>query len=43
MTETKQNFKLHPNDLFISSTLLNNIIKKTTANKVIIEEATSEL
>ena len=43
MTETKQNFKLHPNDLFISSTLLNNIIKKTTAKKVIIEEATSEL
>ena len=43
MTDSKQNFKLNPNEIFISSSLLNNIIRNTNAKKVIIEEATSEL
>ena len=41
--EIKPNFKLQPNELFISSSLLNNIIQKTDIKKAIIEETTSEL
>ena len=43
MTETKPNFKLNPKELFISAPLLNNIIRKSTVKKAIIEETTSEL
>ena len=41
--EIKPNFKLQPNELFISSSLLNNIIQKTDIKKAIVEETTSEL
>ena len=41
--EIKPNFKLQPNELFISASLLNNIIKTTDIKKAIIEETTSEL
>ena len=43
MTENKPNFKLHQNELFISTSLLNNIIKNSTVKKAIIEETSSEL
>ena len=43
MTESRPNFKLYPNVLFISTPLLNTIIKHSTVKKVIIEETTSEL
>ena len=43
MTENKPNFKLHQNELFISTSLLNNIIKNSTVKKSIIEETSSEL
>ena len=43
MQEIKPNFKLKPNELFISSSLLNNIIKSTNIKKAILEETTSEL
>ena len=43
MQEYKPNFKLKPNELFISSSLLNNIIKNSDIKKAIIEETTSEL
>ena len=43
MQEIKPNFKLQPNELFISSSLLNNIIKSTNIKKAILEETTSEL
>ena len=43
MSEPRQNFKLHPNELFITTPLLNNILIQTTANKAIIEETSSEL
>ena len=43
MTETKPNYKLNQNELFLSSSLLNNIIKNSTVKKAIIEEKTSEL
>ena len=43
MNETKPNFKLHQNELFISTSLLNNIIKNSTVKKAIIEETSSEL
>ena len=39
----RQNFKLQPNDSFISSSLLNNLIKTTNIQKAIVEESTSEL
>ena len=39
----RQNFKLQPNDTFISGPLLNNLIKKTNIPKAIVEETTSEL
>ena len=39
----RQNFKLQPNDSFISASLLNNLIKTTTIQKAIVEESTSEL
>ena len=39
----RQNFKLHPSDSFISSALLNNLIKTTNIPKAIVEETTSEL
>ena len=43
MQEIKPYFKLKPNELFISSSLLNNIIKSTNVKKAILEETTSEL
>ena len=43
MQEYKPNFKLKPNELYISSSLLNNIVKKSDIKKAIIEETTSEL
>ena len=43
MAETKPNFKLRQNELFISTSLLNNIIKNSTVKKAIIEEKASEL
>ena len=43
MAESRPNFKLYPNELFISTPLLNTIIKHSTVKKVIIEETTSEL
>ena len=39
----RQNFKLQPTDNFISSALLNNLIKTTNIPKAIVEETTSEL
>ena len=43
MQEIKPYFKLKPNEQFISSSLLNNIIKSTNIKKAILEETTSEL
>ena len=43
MQEYKPNFKLKPNELFITSSLLSNIIKSSDIKKAIIEETTSEL
>ena len=43
MQEYKPNFRLKPNELFISSLLLNNIIKSSDIKKAILEETTSEL
>ena len=43
MQEYKPNFRLKPNELFISSLLLNNIIKSSNIKKAILEETTSEL
>ena len=43
MQEVKPNFRLKPNELFITSPLLNNIIKSSDIKKAIIEETTSEL
>ena len=39
----RQNFKLQPTDNFISSALLNNLIRTTNIPKAIVEETTSEL
>ena len=39
----RQNFKLQPTDNFISSALLNNLIKSSNIPKAIVEETTSEL
>ena len=39
----RQNFKLYPTDSFISSSLLNNLIRTTNIPKAIVEETTSEL
>ena len=39
----RQNFKLNPTDSFISSSLLNNLIRTTNIPKAIVEETTSEL
>ena len=43
MQEYKPNFKLKPNELYITSSLLSNIIKTSDIKKAIIEETTSEL
>ena len=43
MTDSRPNFKLQPNELFISTSLLNNIIKQSTVKKATVEETTSEL
>ena len=39
----RQNFKLTPNEKFISSKLLENLITETDINKAIVEEMNSEL
>ena len=43
MAEARPNFKLHPKELYISTSLMNNIISHSTVKKVVIEETTSEL
>ena len=43
MVESRQNFKLQPKELYISTSLMKNIISHSTVKKVVIEEATSEL
>ena len=43
MADSRPNFKLLPKELFLSTSLLNNIIKQSTVQKAIIEEKASEL
>ena len=43
MSGIRQNFKLKPNEAFITSPLLNNLIKTTNIPKAVVEETTSEL
>ena len=43
MSGIRQNFKLQPNETFITSPLLKNLIKTTNIPKAVVEETTSEL
>ena len=43
MADSRPNFKLFPKEIFLSTSLLNNIIKQSTVQKAIIEEKASEL
>ena len=43
MAEHRESFKLKPNEKYISSQLLTNIIKSSNISKAVVEEPTSEL